>query len=401
MFVRSALFRTRVFAGVVLLGVTMALGLAGGVPSNATAQVAGLRSVGVKAISAGNEYTCALFSDGTVKCWGLNNSGQLGSGKRKESFRPVPVSGITDAIQISAGNDHTCALLSDHTVKCWGAGPLGNGKKKKSLTPVAVTGIENATEISAGSGYTCAVLSIRHGRVKCWGDNAEGALGDGKTKNSLRPVLVNVGREPTQVSARNNHTCVRFYGLGAERVKCWGDNEYDQLGNGKTQNSLIPVSVRAITHVAQVSAGAYHTCALLDTGTVECWGDNEYGQLGNGTTANSLGSVSVSGITNAIQISAGAWHTCARLTTGEVECWGENDQGELGDGTATNSSTPAPVSGITNGITNAIQVSAGSNHTCALLSTGAVECWGNDDAGQLGNGNTSGSVIPVSVIGLG
>ncbi|MBT6443598.1 MAG: RCC1 repeat-containing protein, partial [Acidimicrobiaceae bacterium] len=149
----------------------------------------------------------------------------------------------------------------------------------------------------------------------------------------------------------------------------------------------------------QIAAGGSHTCALLNTGAVNCWGDNSFGRLGNGNTTSSSAPVAVDTFTDgvtAVSITAGAYHTCALLNTGAVKCWGYNFYGQLGNGNTTNSSAPVAVAAFTDGVT-AVSITAGSEHTCAVLNTGAVNCWGNNDDGQLGNNTTDNSSAPVAV----
>ena len=139
---------------------------------------------------------------------------------------------------------------------------------------------------------------------------------------------------------------------------------------------------------------------MLNTGAVNCWGRNSNGQLGNGTTTDSSAPVAVSAFTDvsatAVSITAGSFHTCAVLNTGAVNCWGTNSFGRLGNGTTTDSSVPVAVAAFTDGAT-AVSITAGDFHTCALLNTGAVNCWGCNGYGQLGNDTTTDSSVPVAV----
>jgi hypothetical protein len=173
------------------------------------------------------------------------------------------------------------------------------------------------------------------------------------------------------------------------------------LGNGSTTNSSTPVQVSGITNATGVTAGTDHACAVLASGTVQCWGQNGAGELGNGSTTNSLTPVTVLGITNALAASAGAFHTCALLSDGTVKCWGQNDVGQIGNGTTVAAppfSNPIPVQ--VSSVTSASAISAGHVHACALLNSGSIQCWGENFFGELGNGSTTNSPIPVTVAGL-
>ena len=182
-------------------------------------------------------------------------------------------------------------------------------------------------------------------------------------------------------------------------VKCWGRNAYGQLGNNSTAQSNVPVDVSGLTSgVNAISAGSSHTCALTTTGSIKCWGRNDNGQLGNNSTVQSNIPVDVSGLSSGVKaISAGGYHTCALTTTSGVKCWGRNLYGELGNGSTAESHVPVDVSGLTSGVS---AISAAGIHTCALTTSSGVKCWGHNAYGQLGNNSTAQSNIPVDVSGL-
>ena len=163
---------------------------------------------------------------------------------------------------------------------------------------------------------------------------------------------------------------------------CWGDNEFGALGNGTTTNPVAPVEVAGLSNgVAAIAVGWYHTCALTAVGGIKCWGDNEYGQLGDGTTTHRRMPVEVAGLSsNVVAIAAGSSHTCALTAAGGVKCWGYNFYGQLGDGTKTDRLTPVDVFGLSSGIS---AIAAGGDHTCALTAAGGVKCWGDNFLGAL------------------
>jgi alpha-tubulin suppressor-like RCC1 family protein len=353
-------------------------------------------------VSAGTlDSVCALTTHGTVECWGDNARGELGNGTTGTptslALPPLggadvatPVPNLSGVIDLAVGSP-TCALLSDGTIKCWGDntyGELGIGTTTGpqtcagwpcATTPVAVLGLTDATAIATGDGFACALMA--DGSIDCWGAAPSGT--------STIPVAVSGLTGATSISAGPNSVCAR---LSDGTVMCWGDNSYGQLGNGSTTSTSVPVAVSGLANVTAISVGKASACAVLSSGAVECWGDNSLGQLGNGS-ATGPGTcagdpcwttpVGVAGLPGpATQVVAGGT-ACALLSGGAVYCWGDNSDGQLGTGTNTGPQTcgsssacsPAPVTALT----GATEISAGAELplVCAALSGGSVECWGN------------------------
>jgi len=353
-------------------------------------------------------HSCVVTSAGGVKCWGSNTNGQLGTGTFTTSSLPVTVVGLSAVSEVSTGFAHTCALTAVGGLKCWGlngSGQVGDGTSGNNrTTPVDVSGLTTGVaHVSAGAHHTCAVMTS--GGVKCWGLNNFGQVGDGTSANRPTPVDVSgLTSGVARVSAGGLHSCAMMTSGGA---RCWGYNLYGQVGDGTLNNNRsTPVDVIGVAApVAQVSAGYYHTCALPSGGGVMCWGYNNRGELGNGGFYPWYATPAyVSGLVGSVdQISLGAEHTCALMAGGGIKCWGQNYYGELGRGTFMTafpygSATPGDVVGLTSPIT---QVSVGYSHSCALTAGSGVKCWGYNGHGEVGNGTVSlGVAGPVDVSGL-
>ncbi len=405
------------------------------------------------AVSAGGSHSCALLSDGSARCWGQNDFGQLGSGGLGPSTcgisgfpvacstTAVPVVSLARAVTISAGDVHTCAARSDGSVACWGLNDFGQlgignatgpsacsttGSAPCAMTPVSVPNLTNALSVTASSQRSACAL-LRDGTISCWGLN-DGQLGTGSTIGpavcpdgsncALTPGLVMNLTGATGFGIGPFHSCAL---LSNRSVGCWGFNIVGQLGDGSVVDHFLPAPVPAIGNAIAVATGGNHSCALLGDGSVRCWGHNDVGELGSASTGNcnsttpdranpcSTTAVIVSGLAGVTAITAGGAHTCALLANGTVACWGRNDSGQLGVGTVTGPSlclneapfapiacAPTPV--VIPSLQGVTAISAGGVHTCATLTDGSVRCWGSNIFGQLGNGTATDSPLPVPVI---
>jgi alpha-tubulin suppressor-like RCC1 family protein len=365
----------------VLVVFVVAAGLSVG-PSQADPNESVTRSAASASISASQDHTCALLSSGSVQCWGNNYYGGLGDGTTTDRRTPVTVHGITHATAVSVGYDNSCALLADGTVRCWGYnyyGGLGDGTTTNRLLPIAVHGLSGVTAISVGDSSTCALLT--GGTVKCWGYNNKGLLGDGTTQDHHTPAPVPGLTGVLAVSVGYEHACALVAG---GHLKCWGSNGEGGLGDDSTLPSYTPVLVGNISGATAVAAGDAFTCAVI-SGAVSCWGYNGEGELGNGTVTDSQTPTEVSGIGGAVTVTAGDNHVCALGAGGTgMACWGYGKVGQLGIGSTDNHHEPVMVPGLT----TAVAITAGAYDTCAVLKDGTIRCWGDNEYGELGTGDS-------------
>ena len=306
----------------------------------------------------------------------------------------------SESRMIVSGGSHSCVIRPDKRAACWGDnryGQLGDGTTDGSTTPVEVRDLSYVVGLAAGEWHTCAVLAT--GQVKCWGDNTQWQLGATSPRHSSRPILTGVG-PATQVAAGRSHSCAI---LIQGEVTCWGDNRTSQTGVQREPRAkpTLPVMVPGVAGALAVAAGDEHSCAVQRDGQLLCWGDNHYGQLGHGVVEHHFfppKPVPLAG--KAVSVAAGRRHTCALLEDRTVECWGDGFEGQLGDGLKKDSLTPVRVAapepaGATAPLEHVAAITAGSQHTCALMEDAKVYCWGSNALGQLGRVEEPTAARPV------
>lgn len=345
---------------------------------------------GAIALAAGGDHACAIVSLGATLCWGDNDNGQLGLGGTSTTDVSVGTApmGLPSAVELAAGLNHTCAITTSRDVWCWGdngLGQMGDGTTIDQRAPVRVIGTNPADLLTAGTNFVCSVTVL--GAATCWGQNTNGQLGDGTITTRLVPTSVaSLPSGVTAIEGGEVGTCALFGG-GARR--CWGLSENGQLGFGLPRLVVTPTLLTPLAPVEALalSENEYrggHACAKLMGGDLRCWGENDFGQLGDGTTVAKPSPTAVSalaGIVLDIAVSSGAQgSSCAVLTNGQIHCWGGNGEGQLGDGTQVAHAAPAPATVSV----PATSIVAGSDFYCATFMDGAVRCWGNNSNGQLG-----------------
>lgn len=415
-----------------------------GSPAIGDAPMSDAGATRVDKIAVGWEHTCALFDNGRVKCWGEGSYGRLGYADHfgydgdtqpndvgdDESVAGAPFVDVGGtAIDITAGTYHTCVVLMGGAVRCWGrntAGQLGyaadwgNTPEAEYIgddeTPASAGDVlvgAPVQRVIAGALHTCVLLA--DDTTRCWGQQTFGKLGyPGQSEpvgdDEFPSVLsaIDVGNTVLQIDAHNEHTCAV---LSDHTVRCWGRGRHGRLGYSDTHGTEMngepehigddetPASAGAPmlgdTAVA-IDVGYDHTCAILTTNSdVRCWGSGAFSKLGQ--TSDDIGDdehpstspvLSLGGA--AVELSLGEYHSCARLADMTVRCWGNGGEGRLGYGDELevgNNETPAqrgpvPVGG------DVQQIATTSVHTCALLTSGTVRCWGDGANGRLGYGDT-------------
>jgi alpha-tubulin suppressor-like RCC1 family protein len=367
-------------------------------------------SVEFTSVFAGNYFTCGLSAGGAAYCWGFNEDGQLGQGALADGATRsnAPSVSVFDAgrslaptfRKMSANTNHACAVTIARTLMCWGTGNGTLGASEPSV--IGSLASSSIADVATGMYHTCA-LDVA-GFVRCGGENQLGQLGDSTVIQRSSPVDVKSSLRYSAVSAGRLHTCA--FPRNTTTPQCWGDNADGQVGDGTAITRRVPTSVVSGVTFDTLSlvSGALHSCALSAAGAAHCWGSDAYGQLGRGSVGGSAGTpTAVSGGLTFVKLFAGEYHTCGLTAAGEAHCWGRNISGQLGTGSA-----GAPVStptAVTGGLSFRA-LSLGELHSCGILAgadgvrgttatPGTVYCWGDSEYGQAGTGSYRANASPL------
>lgn len=409
----------------------------------------------LRLVRAGGDHTCALYKNGSARCWGRNGDGQLGLGDLRdraaapgESVASIAALDLGGAVvDVALGAAHSCALLSGGSAKCWGAGENGRlgteatAQVNGGLALVPALPLPGLQNLTAGDAHSCTLEG--GGEVRCWGLGSSGQLGydSGQTVGSkpgdMRALpSVTLAAPARSIAAGRAHSCALLEGAGGAALKCWGSGAHGQLGQGDTaargngpgemgKLGTIDFGVDATgtrRSPLLVAAGALHNCAILDDFETVCWGAGDAGALGSGAAGDvggakrdmlDLRGVDLGPDFVSHALCAGEGFSCALSEDGRVKCWGKNDHGQLGLGDASpRGASPGtmgpnlPAVDLGAG-SAAAQLTCGRAHACALLGSGVLKCWGQNDHGQLGLGDaqdrggspeTSGSNLPALVL---
>lgn len=375
----------------------------------------------VVAVAAGLAHQMALDADGNVWAWGFNQNGQIGNGGTTNQTRAVKIDGLSGVVAISAGNQFSLAVRGDGSAWAWGrnaSGQLGDGTTTNRPTPVQVLDarqpqgtLHGVTALAAGGTHTVAVTD--EGAVLCWGSKGVGQLGDGSAAFSLVPVAVLAPGGAgglDGISAVYASGAVSMARTTSDTLLAWGANGFGNLGDGTVLDQVTPVSVvdqstsAPLAAVTGVGPNGVHALALLADQTVRAWGINSEGQLGSGALPSTTFAFTTPAISGVLGVWAAGQFSLAVKTDGTAWGWGQNTGGQLGIGfTSSRALLPQQVkdpSDSSSFLQGVAQITAGGNFTVARKTDGTVWAWGQNNLGQLGNGNNTPRTTPSQVLGL-
>ncbi|AKU93955.1 regulator of chromosome condensation RCC1 [Labilithrix luteola] len=358
----------------------------------------------------GGAHACAVLRDGSARCWGSNDSGQLGTGSNdggavaKFATAPTRVAGLSNARSVattgsgSAGT--SCVVRADDSLFCFGSDISGQLARETGPStgvhadPIAVAGVR-VKSISLAN--TFALASGTDGRLWSWGANDAAQLGRILATDagpSWLPALADRVTDGVRSFAGTSRS--GFAVTTSGDVLSWGGATADELGRSASLSKNPVPDKLAVTGVTSVVTGAHHACAL-SPGRIECWGSNDVGQLGTGLRAEEPfpARVVLPQDVYPVAIAAGGNDTCAIDADGKLLCWGANESGQLGRLDGRDGPTPRVVQGLDEQV---VAVGVMDASVCALLRSGTVRCWGDNLFGQLGRGARDADVHPESAV---
>jgi alpha-tubulin suppressor-like RCC1 family protein len=345
-------------------------------------------------VSAGTYYSLAIKADGTLWAWGENGAGQLGSGNTMTNYFPTKVGTATNWASVAGGFQHTAGLRRDGTLWTWGYnsnGQLGNGTSGNTtqLLPTRVGTATTWAALAVGQSHNLARRTDNS--IYAWGVNQRSQIGQGfPYSTTLTQVVDYYGVTSWSQAAAGYNTS---FAISTTTLFGWGANGSGQLGNGSTSdyNTPIPVPLSAWRSKAN---GYAHSVGVKTDGSLWGWGDNQFGQAGINNYSYYETPIRVGSATNWQTVVAGYNHSAALRTDGTLWAWGQNTSGQLGNGTTTGTRAPQQVGTATNW-TN---VACGANHTVAVRQDGTLWAWGQNANGQVGTGSAGGlQQVPVQV----
>lgn len=364
-------------------------------------------------VAAGDTHTCAIMDDATVACWGDNYNHQFGDGTTDSSLRPTVIVALRGSTQIAAGGTNTCVWRGGR-MHCSGTGEYYPPKNDRSIQTGVLTipaGYDGVSSVSLASGHRC--MRTTDGTAQCFGENRDGQLGPGVGVLVVHPRVIDGIAGVAEVASSYSHSCAR---TDAGDVWCWGANRSGELGDGTMSSHPAPVRVTGLGgRASQIATGGDKSCAVMVDGTVRCWGMDRAVGRGDCMGRAQLTPSDMPGLGGVVQIVLGWSHACVRLSDGTVRCWGSDQDGRLGVGGKTENAQqctyscmfgctkhdtsekylfhPAPVT--VDGLADIVELTAGHRHTCARSGDGRVWCWGENGAGQIGDGTTVDRNVPT------
>jgi large repetitive protein len=325
--------------------------------------------------------SCALLSDSSIKCWGDIGGALVGYQK------PTLIDSGVSYGDVTAHGGSKCGITTLGTLKCWGSFP-GNGIVSSNIS-APYTHAGSYGFVKAFDYGVCAVRT--NGDLYCWGENTGGRLGNGNSTRQNGPVLIDSGVSYQSAIMGFSTTCAITSG---QQVKCWGVNTYGQLGDGTLVSRTLPAGVIDGGQTYSKLALYYNSgsvCGLTTGQKIKCWGRNNFGQLGDGTNLDSPIPVSVDPTSDYADIQMHNEHVCAITTAGVLKCWGGNANGKLGDGSVIAKNVPTVIDPGT--LYSKIYPQGG--YTCGITAvTGNLKCWGSI---YLGNANLGSSLVPMTI----